>query len=121
MALNTRQKRAIEAFLRGLRSTQVADAVGVSARTITNWRNDDEFDRALREATQRATRDATLQLAGSAQDAVELMRETVKDDDAPAATRLRAATAIIENMLKLYNVVELAERIEALEQRISHV
>lgn len=113
--LTAKQRRALDALLSGLTKAQAAAAAGVTVRTLARWRADDAFDDALRDATHAATRDAAVRLAGMMDKSLTVIGGMLDDDDTTASVRLRAALATIDAHLRLLEVTDVLERLEALE------
>lgn len=111
------QLRAIDALLTSGNIGEAAIAAGVNRRTLDRWRREDAFVAALREAEADAVAGLSRNLAGLGDGAAAALRDAL-DSGEKMSTRLRAAEIVIGNLLKLRELVELEERIGALEAQL---
>lgn len=116
-----RGKRKIAAteLLSGASATDAAAAAGISRVSLWRWSKDDpEFLEYLRTGTDAALASATRRLKASADDAVGVMLDVMNTGGGHGAmARLRAADLILQHGARLAELVELTERIDALEAR----
>lgn len=89
---------------------------GVSRRTIYRRLNDPKFRARVREARAEMVKRAAGMLTAAAGESVRTLLALQKDS-VPPATRLGAARAVIELGIKVREMVELEDRIAALEER----
>lgn len=114
--MTQKQILALSALLQTNSRAEAARAAGVSERTVRNYWNDPEFRREyatacrdqLREATQRAQYNATA--------AVDTLTEIMQDEEQPPNVRIQATRALIDATLRLSEVVDIDERLTALEK-----
>ena len=116
--LSAKQETALSALLAGKSFQQAALAAGVHERTLYRWRELPEFSSELERRGRRAMQDAARQLTGSLESAVSFLRGVMSDESAPAGVRVRAALGLIDRQIRLVELVELEERIAALESRL---
>lgn len=93
-------------------------ACGVSETQIYRRLRDlgfkERYDSARRELLDRATAVLQGRLAG----AIEVMGEICQDTETAPQVRLNAADAIIRNSLKLTEISDVLQRLDALEEQI---
>src|SRR5262249_55644093 len=119
--LTTKQRKAIAALL-SCKDTQTAAAqAGVGERTLHRWLDEDEaFQAELRDAEARAIDGAVRRLAGTANSALNVMMVLMLDQKVAAGVRLRAATGVLEQMVKLRELHDLEQRVARLEELSSN-
>jgi transposase-like protein len=115
----TKQAKAIAALLAAKDGATAAQQAGVSETTLYRWlREDKGFQEALRGAEKVAIDEAVRRLAGAAGHALNTILVLMLDRDTPASIRLRAATVVLEQLVKLRELTSLEERIAALEEAL---
>ena len=117
--LTSNQNKAIEALLTGCTHVAAAAAAGVSSRTLSRWKDDPGFSKALKQRGRVALAGATTRLKASVDTAVDVLQDVMQDGETPAAVRVRAAVAVIDGALKLAEVTDIMERLDALEAAIN--
>ena len=114
--LSAKQHRAISALLTSKSVTEAAVATGQGERTIYRWLSEPDFRQALSAAEGDLIDVATrrlLQLQGGALDTLEALLSD--DTDASAGVRLRAAQITLDHLLKLREMRDVEQRLQALE------
>ena len=114
--LTPAQRKAIECLLTTGNTTEAALAAGVHRSTLYKWKTDEQFVMGLREAEQAAVAGLARSLAGLGECAASTLRAAL-DPSEKITIRLRAAEIVIDNLLKLRELVTLEARIEALENK----
>jgi class 3 adenylate cyclase len=117
--LTKQQRQAIELLASGADFATTAKAVGVSIRTLHNWRIRADFAGELQRMSDDAISHAGQRLAGFMADAVGVLAGIMNDTEQPASSRIRAAQAVLADGLRVRELTELAARITALESEIS--
>jgi transposase-like protein len=117
--LDPRERRAVEALLAGASHEAAAAAAGVSPRTLRRWVRLPRFAAALRAAQAQAFDEALGVLRASALDGVHALREVASDCEAPAAARVAAARALLEEGRKAIEVDEIEGRLAKLEEALA--
>ncbi len=87
---------------------------GIAPATLRRWLAEDDFQRTYRAARRQAVEHAVAQLQQATGDAVDALRRNLMCG--VPASEIAAAKAIIDQAIKGVELVDLAERIEALEQ-----
>ncbi len=114
--VTSRQRRALDALLLGTTLEAAAASAGVSARTLRRWRAEPPFAARLRDAQDQAFEFARNGVRAAALDAVEALREVVRDRAGAASARVSAAKCILDVALRSREVDELVARVDAMEQ-----
>lgn len=118
--LSTPQRRAIVALLSKPSIEAAADESGVPRRTLHRWLAEDvAFTAALRAAQDRAIDAAVSRLAGGAGDAADVLVSIANDPTERGATRVSAARALLEGVLRMVELRDLASRVASLESRLT--
>ncbi len=114
VALTGKQRAAIDALLTGCTVTEAAGRAGVSRKTLQRWMQEEGFRAALDGATAEALQELSRLLLTLTRDAAQAMRDALAGEQ-PIAVRLRAADALIGRLLTVRELVDLEERVAALE------
>jgi hypothetical protein len=113
--LSTAQYRAIASLLTKGAPTIAALDAGISRSTLYRWQHEPLFVAALRDAEQEAVEGLARSLAGLGDSAADTLRDALSPAQ-KITVRLRAAEVVINNLLRLRELVTLEARIEALEK-----
>ncbi len=111
--------RAVLAVLSHPTLPEAAKAVGVATRTLLRWMQRPDFQEALRTARREALRHALGQLQTAMGEAVETLREVMRDPEAAPGARVSAARTVLESALRAVEVDELDARLAALEAELT--
>lgn len=115
-----RQKRAVEALLTTPSLTEAASVAGVSRKTLYKWLRQPAFQQTLQQAEADALAALQRRLVRLGATAGDVL-EAAMGPEEEMRHRLRAAGLVLDNLLRLRELVELAERVEALEKRWEEV
>ena len=113
--LTARQRKAIAALLASPTVSSAAETAGVSRSQLERWRRQPAFRAALAQAEADIIEEAARQLLKLQGTAIRVIARVMLDDNSHAGVRIRAAQLIVENTLRLREIVSLEERIAALE------
>jgi hypothetical protein len=116
--LTPSQVRAIAALLTEKDVLSAAKAAGIGERTMHRHLQDPAFQKGLRAAEASALDAAVPRLSGAATTAVSVILALMLTRDISASVRLRAATTILEQLVKLRELNELEERVSRLEEQL---
>lgn len=116
--LTPKQRRAVAALVEHGEIQAAATAANVARSTLYEWLQQPAFTSALRDAEAAALRELTRGLLALGKRATGAIAGVLDDPDATAAAKLRAADVVLGKLLQLRELVELEERVAALEQRI---
>jgi hypothetical protein len=116
--LSASQIKAIAALLSPECHTneQAAKAAGVAKRTLQTWLTDDTFRSALRDAQDAAIERGAMRLAALVEMACFQLADNLTLYSQPQHA-LRAAKIVLDHVGKYRDLVELEQRIVALEAR----
>jgi len=119
--LSTAQRAALQALTDGASKDQAATLAGRTRRTLDRWIGEDPaFGAALKQSTDATVADAGRRLAGLLDDAIKALGYVLKHPETADHNRLRAADAVISNLIRLREFHELEERVSALEEQASN-
>jgi hypothetical protein len=113
--LTPNQQKGVEALLSARDTRSASKATGIAERTFYRWKNDPAFCLALKAAETDALGNVTRRLATAANSALDLLLLVLGDKTAPQSVRVNAARIVLENTLKMREMLSLEERIAALE------
>lgn len=116
--LSPRQQRAVMALLSCPSIEQAAKQAGIGARTLHRWLTDPDFQAALTEAEGAAIAEATRRLVGLSDAAITTVASLMLDKGNSPTVRLRAATSVLDYLLRLRELANVEERLAALEAAI---
>jgi hypothetical protein len=109
------QERAIVALLANSTIKRAAKSIGVDETTLWRWLQDKDFHTAYRTARRESVSQAIARLQQVSTEAVNTLREVMRDKTAKGSERVSAAKAIIEFSIKAVEIEDLAQRVEELE------
>jgi hypothetical protein len=115
--ITLKQKKAIAALLAERTTRDAAKAAGVSEKTLYQWMAEPTFRAALREAEMAMLDEVTRRLTAGTALAVDTLRQLTQAGE-HESTRLRAAMAWLELVIKYKDVLDIEARISALESAI---
>ena len=111
--------RTIAALLSTTTIAEAADMTGVSTRTIQRWQEDPVFRDELSKQEGEAVTIVSRRLVALADIAVETIKDILRDKEIPPGVKLRASEAVLTNLLRLREMVDLDRRLTELEGRIA--
>lgn len=116
--MTDKQKKALAALLTASTVNAAAQTAEVGYSTLRRWlKEDDAFRRAYQEALAALLEDAAVQAKMSLSPALSTLREIVEDQSSAVPVRVQAARALLDYGLKLTEIMDVLERLEALEER----
>jgi hypothetical protein len=113
--LTAKQEKAIAALLSEPTMKSAAQLVKVSEITLIRWLREDAFRDAYQEARREATRQAIARLQQASSEAVDTLREVMKDSQATYGARVSAAKTVLDLSLKAVELEDLQGRVEQME------
>jgi hypothetical protein len=108
-----RHEQAVVALLTEPTVAAAAIKVGVSEASLTRWMRRPEFQAAFRAARRQVVETAVAGLQGACGEAVATLRRNLNAQN--ESIQVRAAVAILDYSIKAVELIDLAERVEALE------
>ena len=115
--LSRKQEAAIAALLELPTCAAAAKAAGISEATMRRWQQQDEFKAAYRDARRQLVEGAVGRLQGVTGEAVETLRRNLTCST--SSVEVAAAKFVLEHASKAIELLDLAERIEALEELVT--
>lgn len=106
---------AIAALLTEPTVEAAAAKAGIAAATLRRWLQRPEFLAAYRAARRRVVESAIARLQAAAEKAVAALERNLTGRR--ASNQIRAAVAILDRAVRGVELLDLAERVEALEGR----
>ena len=114
--LEGKREGALVALLSSQTVRDAAQKARVSEATLYRYLREPEFIARFRSARRDVVEHALSRLQQDASHMAGVLRSIADDDKAPASARVAAARAVIEQSIRAVELVDLAERVEALEQ-----
>lgn len=119
MTLTARQIAAIEALLSRPTLADAAHAAGVTPRSINRWLHDDaEFRAAVQQAEAAALDALARRLAALSDGALNTLAVVMYDPTQAAGVRVRAASILLDAMLRVREARDIEQRLATIEQII---
>jgi hypothetical protein len=115
--LTPKQLGAIRSLLTKHSIPDAARDAKVTPTTIYRWLDEPTFRMALTVAEGQAIDAATRRLVSLSEAAVAVIASVMADRTVHPSTRLRAAVAVLDSLLKLRELRNIEMRLAALEQR----
>ena len=114
--ITPRQGRFIHALLGDARSIgQAAIQSKVSRRQAERWLKMPHVQQALRDAQEQALQQVSAGLLALSSQALDVLGEAMRPGDLSRPGRIRAAEAVLSNLLRIRELVDLEKRLSALE------
>lgn len=108
--------KIISALLSTTTVREAAEAVGVSERTVYNRLKDAEFSKQFAKARREVWKGNVGTLQSLVGKAIQTIAEIMEDEKTPPQVRLNASAEIIRSGIKMTEIVDVVDRLEALEQ-----
>ena len=112
--------KLIELLGRGTTQAEAGRLTGMSARTVSRRLDDPAFSGQVERFRAGLLEAATGRLADLADAALDSLKSLLSSTTTPSV-RLKAATCVLESLLRYREVLNLEERIVALEAHIRTV
>lgn len=88
-------ERITEAFLKYNSNREIADSLGVSVRTVQNYKNDAEIKKAISKARYEAVNSSIQKMELSLCDAIDILVSIMKDKTVSNQIRLNAVNLLL--------------------------
>lgn len=95
---------------------EAAKSAGVSERTVYSRLKDPEFNRKLAEERRRLWKGYATSLQGKLGRAIQTIAEIMDNEETPPQVRLNASAEIIRSGMRITELVDVVERVDALEK-----
>ena len=112
--LTAKQEKAIAALLDRPTIREAAQSVNVGEATLWRWLQEPEFQRAYRTARRQVVEHSISELQSATSEAVAALKRNLTCGN--QSVEVRAAQIILEQSVKAVELVDLAERVEEIEQ-----
>lgn len=119
--MTLKQKKALTALLTSITREEAATVAGVSTETIRRYMKDPEFKEAYRAAFADVLEDAARQAQHNISPALVALAAIVDSPEEAATARISAARSVLEYALKLSERVDVTDRINALEAKLTEL
>lgn len=118
--MTARRLKAVEALIQEDSLESAAKAAGVNRTTLWRWLQEPEFQAAFRYGCKTLMESGLGKLQGYTERAVDTLGRALSADAEPGwGVRVRAATAILDRSLKAWEIMEIEERLRALEEALA--
>jgi len=117
--LTPRQRKAIESLLTSGNVKEAAEKAGVKRQTVYKWFKQPKFKAALADAQRTALESLSRALVRLGDKATATLENAMGDQDAPLGAKIRAANIVLANLLRLWELVNLEQRVADLEAKLS--
>ena len=109
-------ERYISAFLTGTKVTEICEAAGFSRSKYYKLKADPDFQEVLRERRDLAVKGALEALREHFVKDVRILQEIAENPEISPQVRINAISISLQQLREWVPVVDLLQRIEALEQ-----
>ena len=111
-----KQEEAIAALLTQRNVDEAARSIGIDPKTLLRWMKVPEFKTAYREARRAAFSQTVARLQQGSPAAATTLLKIMVDQNAPYASRVRAAECVINHSIKAIEIEDIEARVSDLEQ-----
>lgn len=111
-----KKEEAIAALLTQRNVEEAAKAAGIGTNTLWRWMRLPEFQAAYRKARRDAFSQSVARLQQASTAAVSTLLKIMVDQNAPAASRVRAAECILDRAAKAIEIEDIEARVAELER-----
>lgn len=113
-------ERVIAALLANPTQKAAANAAGVHENTITRLLQRDDFQQKLRDARQEMLASTLDRLQAINVQAVATLSVVMSSAKSPASAKVSAARTALEMSLRVIEIVDIGERLGAIERRLGN-
>lgn len=117
--LTPKQERVIAELLLHPTMKDACAAASVSQSTLWRWLQEKDFHDAYMKARRDTVSHAVARLQSATSEAVDTLRELMKDKATIATARVAASKAILDYSLKAIELEDIAERVKELEKMLA--
>ncbi|MBA3947306.1 MAG: hypothetical protein H0X37_22450 [Herpetosiphonaceae bacterium] len=114
--LTPRQEKTLSALLSHPTLKDAAHEAGVSLRQLHTWLKEPTFAESYRDLRREAVQQATARLQSVASPMVAVLVHVAASTSTPPATRVAAASKVLELAIKSVEIDDIVARLTALEQ-----
>ena len=117
-ALSCRQRRFLQALLTSKTIREAARLAHVGERTAWRWLRDPTFKAELRQMQDAHLAEVTRVTVAGMTQALETLEAVMGDPSASPSAKVSAARTVLEMGVRFTEILDLAERVAVLEQRL---
>lgn len=118
--LSKRQENFLSNLLLTGNVAKASELSNIKRDTGYRYLKDATFKRVYRELKSEQLKGTTALLQIASTEAVEVLREVMKDDGVSPHARVQASNAVLQMAYKAVETIEIVEQLEMLEARIEH-
>lgn len=118
--LSKRQENFLSNLLLTGNVAKASELSNIKRDTGYRYLKDATFKRVYRELKSEQLKGTTALLQIASVEAVEVLREVMKDDRVSPRARVQASNAVLQMAYKAVEMIEIVEQLEMLEARIEH-
>jgi uncharacterized small protein (DUF1192 family) len=119
--LTSRQKRFVQTLLESRSAREAAHKLGIGEKTAYRWLRLPQVQDALLEAENMILSESMHRLLGFHGAAIDELQELLNNPKLLPIEKLRVIQAIIDNSLRLRNVITIENRLSALQAIVERV
>jgi len=119
MKIRARHKQAIELLSSGMAIGECAQEVGVSARSIYNWMDDQEFSSLLRKRTSDKIERLNVRSIMASDKALSVLLDGLESRS--ESIRIRSASIIKRGMANAIEAFDLYSQIARIEEKVDRL
>jgi len=116
--ISEKQEKGISALLACPTLAEASRKAGIGESTLRRWMKQDAFLEAYRQARRQASEQAQARIQAAMGEAVETLRVVMNDSEAPASARVSASRVVLETAMKTFELEDIGQRLQALEDRL---
>lgn len=99
---------------------EAAQIAEISESRMYAFVKERDFQKRLREVSDAALRLTSRRLAEGSENAVAVLCEVLEDENNPPQVRVNAASQILQHGVKLFERMDLLERLAELEEKVTN-
>jgi len=115
---NSKREILLSALILHPTVREAAAAAGIPETTAYTWLRKPDFNAEYKRRKKQLVTEASDNIILKMNEATRVIKEIMRDTDAPPQTRLNAAKTVLEFAFKLIEQNEIMTRVEALEAAI---
>ena len=114
-----KREQAIAALLTTDTVCAAAEQIGVSERTLLRWIQEEDFQRAYRDARRQVVQHAIVRMQRCTQEAVDALSDVMTNPEASASARVSAARSVLQFAMQAVQSEDLEARLAILEHHLA--
>jgi hypothetical protein len=114
-----KSEQAIAALLTTDTICAAAEQIGVSARTLLRWLQEEDFQRTYRDARRQVVHHAIVRVQRCTREAVNALADVMTNPEASASARVSAARSVLQFAMQAVQIEDLEARLATLERELA--